>query len=114
MQRIFAVLVVIIAAAGIAYFAFFRAETDWRQTTIDDVNFIHTALMEGHPGAVDPDNPEFLATLEAAHALALERAETVTDAAGHFYVKRGFTTAFEDVHLADQLYSRPALFPAGT
>lgn len=107
MRRLLLILIVLASIGGAAYWYIFERETDWAQATLDDVSHIYQALHYGHPGSVDTTNPEFRQTLETAHLRALDRASTVTTAAGHFYTKRAFTVAFQDVHVGDQLYARP-------
>ncbi|MCP2679341.1 S41 family peptidase [Maricaulaceae bacterium NA33B04] len=101
MRRLLLILIVLASIGGAAYWYIFERETDWAQATLDDVSHIYQALHYGHPGSVDTTNPEFRQTLETAHLRALDRASTVTTAAGHFYTKRAFTVAFQDVHVGD-------------
>lgn len=81
--------------------------TDWKEAAVGDIEAMHRTLLENHPGAVDPENPEFATQLETAFRSAMERAEEVNSSAGYFYALRSFTTPFHDEHLKVGFFAAP-------
>ncbi|WP_168171412.1 S41 family peptidase [Lacimicrobium sp. SS2-24] len=97
------ILAIILVAATYYYWAFVR-EPDWRESAIQDIDFIHQTLSNDHPGARDEANPQFSQTLEKAHRFASSLAERANSPAGYYYATRAMTMPFEDAHLAAQFY----------
>lgn len=75
------------------------AAPDWADRLRDDAAAFHAAVQAGHPGPVDPANPQFAAHLDAGLHRALARAEEVTDFAGYWWAMREFQAGFDDGHV---------------
>lgn len=72
----------------------------WRTLTRTDVEAHYRLLKGSHPGAAaEARDPAFVATLAAAHAQALARAEQVTSVFGYVATVAGFAHAFGDSHI---------------
>ncbi len=85
---------------------------DWSETLRADATSFHEQILNNHPGSVDPENPAFRRRLDAALALALDRAETVEDAGGWWWAMRALVASFDDGHVQIQLRDPSVLFPA--
>jgi len=71
----------------------------WSAIALADLNFIRTALIENHPGPVDPENPRFKALLEEAYRAAQIRAGAASSYAAYYFLLKRFAATFEDGHL---------------
>jgi len=87
-----------------------NAPRDWSETLRTDVTALHAVIMDSHPGPYDTLNPEFRAKAEAGLAVALERAETASDAGGWWWALRAYVASFDDGHVQIGLYD-PNGFP---
>lgn len=75
--------------------------TFYRDAAIADVDAAASLLERNHPGAApELADAEFRRSLAEAHALARQRAPTVTTAGGYFAVMHGFSNMLEDKHLS--------------
>lgn len=84
---------------------------DWSATLREDVTALHAIIMDSHPGPYDALNPGFRARTEAGLALALERAETTTDAGGWWWALRAYVASFDDGHVQMSLKDQSGGFP---
>ncbi|WP_298325717.1 S41 family peptidase [Asticcacaulis sp.] len=75
---------------------------DWKARLEADVTAFHAAIMDSHPGPVDPLNLAFRPRAEAGLKQALERAKTVHTPGGWWWALRAYQAAFDDGHV--QLY----------
>jgi hypothetical protein len=75
------------------------AKSPWAQLAARDLQTIHTLLVENHPGAVDPEHPEFRRWLDDGVKLALALARTVDTPGGYEYAVRRYVAGFRDGHL---------------
>jgi hypothetical protein len=84
----------------------FQAPPDprWRLIAIQDVEAAYRLLRDNHPGAAPQlHDLGFQQRLSRAHALAHERAGTVSSYQGYLFVLAGFATDMGDKHI----WSRP-------
>lgn len=77
---------------------------DWKARLEADVTAFHDAIMDSHPGPVDPLNPGFRPRAEAGLKQALQRAKAVDSQGGWWWALRAYQAAFDDGHV--QLWSR--------
>lgn len=84
--------------------------SEWGERLLMDAQAIHDGLARNHPGAVDPLNPDFSKTNEAALDLALSRAPLTSDLAGWWWALREYAAAFNDAHLDVYLDGAPVSF----
>lgn len=70
----------------------------WRAAVVRDIDAGYRITLDNHPGAVDPQNSEFLPNLRAAREHALKLAEGVSNAAGYAAAIRGFNVRIRDGH----------------
>jgi hypothetical protein len=65
-----------------------------------DIDAAYRLLKDNHPGALpEMKDAQFVSDLEAAHALALQRSDTVRNLDGYLAVMRGFAYAMGDGHI---------------
>lgn len=88
-----------------------EAPRDWAATLRQDATALHAIIIDSHPGVYDGLNPGFRARVDAGLALALERAETTTDAGGWWWAMRAFVGSFDDGHVQMALKDQGAGFP---
>lgn len=90
-----------VLAAALALAAAGGAEpaVDWGARLRRDAELFRRAVLDSHPGPVDPENPGFRALLERAHARAVERARTATSRAHYEWALNELGAAFDDGHL---------------
>jgi hypothetical protein len=84
----------------------FQAPADqrWSPIATQDVEAAYRLLRDNHPGAAPELNDlAFQLRLKNAHALALQRARTVSSYLGYLFVLAGFATDIGDKHI----WSRP-------
>jgi hypothetical protein len=74
-------------------------EVNWSERLRSDAGALRRAILESHPGPVDPENPAFNQRLEAAYRQAIRRAERTTSFPAYFWALREFTASFDDGHL---------------
>lgn len=91
--------------------SFMTEPRDWSATLRQDVTALHAIIMDSHPGPYDSLNPEFRAKAEAGLALALQRAETTTDAGGWWWALRAYAASFDDGHVQMGLKDQSGGFP---
>lgn len=91
--------------------SFMTEPRDWSATLRQDVTALHAIIMDSHPGPYDTLNPEFRAKAEAGLALALQRAETTTDAGGWWWALRAYAASFDDGHVQMGLKDQSGGFP---
>lgn len=82
----------------------------WGERLAMDAQALHDGLSRNHPGAVDPLNPDFTRTNDAALELALSRAPLTADTAGWWWALREYAAAFNDAHLDVFLDGEPVSF----
>lgn len=75
------------------------AHVDWGARLRADADAFRAAVLDSHPGPVDPENPAFPALLRRAHARALERARTATSFPAYAAALDELTATFDDGHL---------------
>ncbi len=76
------------------------AANDWSAMLVADAQAFYELQSANHPGPSNPLDPEFTERMDAALALALERAPAVTTGAGYYYAMRQFAASFDDGHVA--------------
>ncbi|WP_439470513.1 S41 family peptidase [Brevundimonas sp.] len=91
--------------------SFMTEPRDWSATLREDVTALHAVIMDSHPGPYDSLNPEFRTKAEAGLALALQRAETTTDAGGWWWALRAYVASFDDGHVQMYLKDQSGGFP---
>jgi len=89
--------------------------TDWPALARNDVEAAYHLLKENHPAAApETGDKAFVARLEAAHTVALDRARQVNGTPGLFAVLGEFANAMGDGHIrAQPLTPNPTLSWAG-
>jgi hypothetical protein len=75
------------------------AESPWASLLRTDVEAMHRALRENHPGAVDALNKGFAKWLEAGYRQALDRAKSCTSYEGYRFALEAYAAGFKDGHL---------------
>lgn len=75
------------------------APADWGAALAQDAQAFHDAIVDSHPGPVDPENPGFTAHLEAGLALALDRARTADSHEAWYFALQEYAASFNDGHL---------------
>lgn len=80
---------------------------DWKGRATEDIAFIHATIEAHHPGAVDPENPQFAELMEQALRNGMTAAEEANSSAGHKAALDAYLGTFQDGHLtvlrADQI-----------
>ncbi|TPW05338.1 MAG: peptidase s41 [bacterium] len=87
------------------------APRDWSATLRQDATALHGIIIDSHPGVHDSLNPEFRARVDAGLAIALQRAESTTDAGGWWWAMRAFVAGFDDGHVQMGLTNQAGGFP---
>lgn len=72
----------------------------WRAAAVADVDALHAQLRDNSPIPFDTENARYPRWLEDGHKAARAQAETVQDAAGHFYMLAAYANGFGDPHIA--------------
>lgn len=72
---------------------------DWQSRAVRDVEFVHETILAHHPGAVDPENPDFLVRMDDALARALPLARSARSPSDHRAALDAYTDVFADGHL---------------
>lgn len=75
------------------------APENWGAALAQDARAFHDAILDSHPGPVDPENPGFNARLESGLALALERARTADRHEAWYFALQAYAASFNDGHL---------------
>lgn len=83
------------------------AQDRWRHDAEADLRFMHAHVALTHPGAVNPDDPDFSRRSDAALARALSQAADVTTAGGYYWTLRRFLAAFDDLHVGIAQFREP-------
>ncbi|HFB55136.1 MAG TPA: hypothetical protein ENJ46_04355, partial [Hellea balneolensis] len=86
----------------------------WQKRAQCDLIAGHKTMLASHPGPVDPLNPGFMKTANAALQNALSLAQNIKTPAGYQSVMDAYTAAFKDGHF--QLITTKKLWdlPTGT
>lgn len=71
----------------------------WAELARGDLEAIRHAILDHHPGPVDPRNPGYRAWLDEGYERALAMADSVTSLDGLFAVVSWYTSGFDDGHL---------------
>jgi len=66
----------------------------------EELDAMHTVLLEAHPGAIDDENPSYRERIETAYRAALGRVKDAQDQHDVMSVADAFLAPFQDVHLA--------------
>lgn len=97
-------LVAAVASVARAAPASSEAAGAWRTLTRVDVDAAYRLLKDNHPGAApEAADPAFVATLEAGHTKALQRAAAVRDLAGYRATLAEFAHGMGDAHISTAL-----------
>ena len=75
------------------------APAHWGTALAQDARAFHDAILDSHPGPVDPENPGFDAHLEAGLATALDRARTADSYEAWYFALQEYAASFDDGHL---------------
>ena len=75
------------------------APAHWGTALAQDARAFHDAILDSHPGPVDPENPGFNAHLEAGLATALDRARTADSYEAWYFALKEYAASFDDGHL---------------
>jgi hypothetical protein len=90
-------MITVVLAAALAS-ALDTPEPDWAALARGDIEAMHSATLDSHPGPVDLENPGFLATMEQARTRGLSLAEQAVDAPGFFYALQAYAATYRDGH----------------
>lgn len=75
-------------------------ENPWQNLVRKDLEAIKTAIEEGHPGMVDPENPGFKKFLDIYYKNSLAKVPIVNSMEGHEALLNYFTAMFNEGHLS--------------
>lgn len=75
-----------------------QTEPDWAALARGDIEGMHAATLENHPGVIDPENPGFGDTMAQAHARGLALADRVVDQAGYNRALEAYAASYRDGH----------------
>ncbi len=87
------------SGSGAATAAQADRRSPWVELTRRDLTAMRTALLENHPGPVDPRNPGYREWLDHGYERALAKADSVRGLDGMMAVLSFYTSGFEDGHL---------------
>ncbi|MGJ8522487.1 hypothetical protein R84981_001175 [Carnimonas sp. R-84981] len=73
---------------------------NWRDIARSDLVYLHRDILRNHPGAVNVQDPPFLSRENQAFHLAHSRIPSVSNAAGYFWLMRGYVASFNNGHVA--------------
>lgn len=76
-----------------------RGAGPWGELLRADAKALHDAVLENHPGAVDPRNPGFEDWLEEGYRQALDRAGRCDSWEGYRFALLAYASGFHDGHL---------------
>jgi hypothetical protein len=79
----------------------------WSDLAVEDLQAIHTGLLENHPGPVDPQNPRYRAWLEDGLRAALKKAANARSYSDYIRALGLYTNGFQDGHVAVYADLRP-------
>lgn len=71
----------------------------WVDLARSDLEAVHVAILDNHPGPVDPLNPGYRRWLDEGYRRALQKADSVRGLDGLMAVLSWYTSGFEDGHL---------------
>jgi hypothetical protein len=74
-------------------------QSPWAALLVNDIEAMHEALRESHPGAVDTLNKDFARWLEAGYRQARERAKTCDSYEGYRFALEAYAFGFHDAHV---------------
>jgi hypothetical protein len=72
----------------------------WSTLAREDLEAIHRAVLENHPGPVDSQNPGFHVWLESGYRQSLEHARRARSFQGYTATLRRYVAGFRDGHLS--------------
>lgn len=98
---------ILLGVALIVYVMPLPAQDRWRQDAERDLRFMHAHIASTHPGAVNPDDPDFTRRSDTALALGLSQATTVRTEGGYYWTLRRFLAAFDDLHVGIAQFREP-------
>lgn len=93
---------VLLAAPGAA------SKSPWAVMAEQDLQAIHRAVLESHPGPVDARNPGFSRWLEQGYRESLTHARAARSFGGYAAALRRYAAGFRDGHLSVSLSLEPA------
>src|SRR3990167_6958921 len=74
-------------------------KTTWRNKTVNNLDLIHAHILTESPGAIDPNNPDFMKNMTVHYNQALSMANQVNDYAGYYQVLNNFVNSFQDSNI---------------
>ncbi|MCY1014666.1 S41 family peptidase [Pyxidicoccus sp. MSG2] len=83
------------------------ATNPWAQMAEQDLKAMRQAILENHPGPVDPLNPSFKQWLDGGYRQALTRARQARSFGGYDFAIRYYAAGFRDGHLRAGAYVAP-------
>ena len=75
------------------------AANPWARMAEQDLKAMRQAILENHPGPVDPLNPSFKQWLDGGYHQALARARRARSFGGYSHAIRSYAAGFRDGHL---------------
>lgn len=85
-------------------------DNPWSRLAKTDIRAFHQAILDNHPGPIDPQNPDFRVQLEHGYRQALGRAAKTTTFEGYAFALAAFANGLHDDHLwAQPLVQRTVL-----
>jgi len=72
----------------------------WALLALQDLAAIKTELQENHPGAVDPQNPQFAKWMEQGYVEASQFARRADSFESYYFSLLRYTSGFNDNHLS--------------
>lgn len=98
---------ILAAAFLLAGSAWAQTPSPWGELARNDLAAIREALLENHPGPVDPLNPGYRTWLDDGYEAALAMTDEITSLDGHLAVLRYYTSGFDDGHIGfESFHSR--------
>jgi hypothetical protein len=89
----------VVAAAGLHAAPVHAAQRDWSGILLRDAQALHDTYVDSHPGAVDPQNPDFKKHLAAGLGQVKERAKSASDYPAYWWAMREYIAGFADAHM---------------
>ena len=75
-----------------------RASHDWPEIVRRDARAVYENYRDSHPGAVDPENPEFRRKLDEGLQRAFVRAARAKSYGDYWWALREYSASFDDGH----------------
>src|SRR5215469_9215222 len=93
-------LLLVAAAASLVTIAAAAASlSPWAELAERDLQAIHDAIRDNHPGPVDPQNPHFRDWMERGLTIAEGQASTARNYTDYTRALRRYVNGFEDGHI---------------